>query len=40
VRDLGFASGVVAFLAAGIAWALCLIFDYGCALQNENDTTI
>jgi hypothetical protein len=37
---VGFASGVVAFLVAGIVWALCLIFDYGCALQNESDTTL
>jgi hypothetical protein len=37
---VGFAAGMVAFLASGIVWALCLIFDYGRALQNENDTTL
>jgi hypothetical protein len=37
---VGFASGIVAFLTAGIVWALYLIFDYGCTLQNENDTTL
>jgi len=37
---VGFVSGIVAFLAAGIVWVLCLIFDYGRALQNESDTTL
>jgi len=36
----GFVSGVVAFLAAGVAWVLSLIFDYGRALQYESDTTL
>ena len=37
---IGVVSGVVSFLAAGIVWVLCLIFDYGCALQNESDTLL
>ncbi|GHU44808.1 hypothetical protein FACS1894111_12630 [Clostridia bacterium] len=37
---VGFVTGVVGFLAAGIVWVLCLIFDYGAALQNESDTTL
>jgi uncharacterized membrane protein YfcA len=37
---VGVVTGVVGFLAAGIVWVLCLIFDYGCALQNESDTTL
>ena len=37
---VGVVSGAVPFLAAGIVWALCLIFDYGLALQSESDTTI
>ncbi|MDR0857538.1 MAG: hypothetical protein LBN97_00725 [Oscillospiraceae bacterium] len=37
---VGVMTGVVGFLAAGIVWVLCLIFDYGCALQNESDTTL
>jgi len=36
----GCVSGVIPFLAAGIVWVLCLIFDYGCILQNESDTTL
>ena len=32
--------GIVPFLAAGIAWVLCLIFDYGRVLQSESDTTL
>ena len=36
----GLATGAAGFLAAGIAWVLYLIFDYGCALQNESDTTL
>ena len=37
---VGLFTGVVGFLAAGIAWVLYLVFDYGCVLQNENDTTL
>ena len=37
---MGFVMGVVPFLAAGITWVLCLIFDYGRALQDESDTTL
>jgi len=33
-------TGLETFLAAGIIWILCIIFDYGCALQNESDTTL
>jgi hypothetical protein len=37
---LGVVTGVVGFLAAGIVWVLCLIFEYGCILQNESDTML
>ena len=37
---VGGATGMISFLAAGIAWVLCLIFDYGRILQNESDTTL
>jgi hypothetical protein len=37
---VGVVTGVVGFLAASIVWVLCLIFDYGCALQYESDTTL
>jgi hypothetical protein len=37
---VGVVTGIVGFLAAGIVWVLCLIFDHGCALQNESDTTL
>ena len=33
-------TGLYSFVAAGVVWVLCMIFDYGCALQNENDTTL
>jgi len=36
----GLATGAAGFLAAGIAWMLYLVFGYGCALQNESDTTL
>ena len=36
----GGVSGAIPFLAAGIVWVLCMIFDYGRALQNESDTTL
>ena len=36
----GGVSGAIPFLAAGIVWVLCLIFDYGRTLQNESDTTL
>ena len=37
---VGAFTGAVGFIAAGIVWVLCLIFDYGCALQAESDTTL
>jgi hypothetical protein len=37
---MGGISGAVPFLAAGIVWVFCLIFDYGRMLQNESDTTL
>jgi len=36
---VGAVSGAVPFLVAAVVWILCLIFEYGCMLQNENDTT-
>ena len=36
----GCVSGAIPFLAAGIVWVLCLVFDYGRMLQNESDTTL
>ena len=36
----GLAAGAAGFLAAGIAWVLYMAFGYGCALQNESDTTL
>jgi hypothetical protein len=36
----GTVSGAIPFLAAGIVWVLCLVFDYGRELQNESDTTL
>ena len=36
----GGVSGAIPFLAAGMVWVLCLIFDYGRTLQNESDTTL
>ena len=37
---VGCVSGLVAFLAGGVVWVLCLVFDYGRSLQNESDTTL
>ncbi|MCL1859838.1 MAG: hypothetical protein FWF92_11480 [Oscillospiraceae bacterium] len=37
---VGAFTGAIGFIAAGIVWVLCLIFDYGCALQAESDTTL
>jgi hypothetical protein len=37
---MGAAAGYGTFLAAGIVWVLCMIFDYGRALQYESDTTL
>jgi len=37
---IGGVTGAISFIAAGIAWVLYLIFDYGCALQAESDTTL
>ncbi|MDR1599345.1 MAG: hypothetical protein LBS11_05685 [Oscillospiraceae bacterium] len=37
---MGAVSGLVPFVAAGVVWVLCLIFEYGRILQNESDTTL
>jgi len=37
---MGAVSGFVPFVAAGVVWVLCLIFEYGRILQNESDTTL
>ena len=37
---VGFVSGFISFIAAGIVWVFCLVFDYGRTLQNESDTTL
>ena len=37
---VGLFAGLNSFIAAGVVWVLCMIFDYGCALQNESDTTL
>jgi len=37
---VGVFTGIIGFIAAGIVWVLYLIFDYGCALQKESDTTL
>jgi len=37
---VGCVTGMVGFLASGIAWVLYLVFDYGCVLQAESDTTL
>jgi len=37
---VGVATGGAGFLAAGITWVLYLVFDYGCTLQDESDTTL
>jgi len=37
---VGAVSGVIPFLAAGIVWVLCLVFNYGRTLQNDSDTTL
>ncbi|MGI6004859.1 MAG: hypothetical protein ACOX88_05540 [Christensenellales bacterium] len=37
---MGVVSGFVPFIAAGVVWVLCMIFDYGRMLQNESDTTL
>ena len=37
---VGCVTGIVGFLASGIAWVLYLIFGYGCQLQAESDTTL
>ena len=37
---MGAVSGFVPFVAAGVIWVLCMIFDYGRILQNESDTTL
>ena len=36
----GGVAGAIPFLAAGLVWVLCLIFDYGRILQYESDTTL
>lgn len=37
---MGVVSGLVPFVAAGVVWVLCMIFDYGLTLQAESDTTL
>jgi len=37
---VGVVTGAAGFLAAGVAWVVYMAFDYGCALQNESDTTL
>ena len=37
---MGVGAGPTALTAAGIAWVICLIFEYGRALQDESDTTL
>ena len=36
----GVFTGLNSFLSAGIVWLLCIVFEYGCVLQNESDTTL
>ena len=36
----GVVTGLNGFLLAGVVWLLYMIFDYGCVLQNESDTTL
>ena len=36
----GLVTGGTGIIAAGVVWVLCLIFDYGRALQAESDTTL
>jgi len=37
---VGIFTGLTSFIAAGVVWVLCMIFDYGCTLQNESATTL
>lgn len=37
---IGAFTGAVGFVGAAIVWVLYLIFDYGCALKQESDTTL
>jgi hypothetical protein len=37
---VGAVTGAVGFIGAAIVWVLYLIFDYGCALKQESDTTL
>ena len=37
---LGIISGMTGWVAAGVAYVLYLIFEYGCTLQKESDTTL
>ena len=36
----GILTGLTGVLSAGIVWVISLIFEYGCALQKESDTTL
>jgi len=36
----GVLTGTDGILIAGIVWLLCMVFDHGCTLQNERDTTL
>ncbi|MDO4799360.1 MAG: hypothetical protein Q4A52_02450 [Bacillota bacterium] len=37
---LGCVTGLIGLIAAGVVYVLSLVFDYGCTLQNESDTTL
>lgn len=37
---VGVSGGIVGFIGAAIVFVLCLVFNYGAALQNESDTTL
>ncbi|MDR2203368.1 MAG: hypothetical protein LBE76_03535 [Nitrososphaerota archaeon] len=37
---MGMVTSIISLIAAGIVWMLCLIFNYGCSLQDESDTTL
>lgn len=37
---VGAFTGLVSFTAAGMIWVLSLVFEYGCVLQKESDTTL
>jgi hypothetical protein len=37
---MGIVSGLIVLITAAIVYVLCLIFEYGYALQRERDTTL